>query len=199
MSPRKRFVTIFLFVCLVGSGAIFPAKSKRQSVELQQWGPAVAGLQLSLSASNSKTENGRELQVAFRNTGEHDVTLNLGLMLANGKEQLPFNISLRLMDAQGKTRTFKFVDRKHAGIAGRVDDYIVPLRAGSVYSLRLTLDQFWCAETKEFDVKLSPGRNQFTAQFEGSEPKHVNQDLSAIKLMNFWLGNVQSKALVLER
>jgi len=76
---------------------------------------------------------------------------------------------------------------------------IVPLRAVQSILSRLTLDQFWCAETKEFVVKLSSGRNQLTAQFEGSEAKHVNLDMPAIKLMNFWLGKVQSNVLVLER
>jgi len=48
-------------------------------------------------------------------------------------------------------------------------------------------------------VKLLSGRNQLTAQFEGSGAKHINLDMPAIKLMNFWLGKVQSNILVLER
>jgi hypothetical protein len=137
--------------------------------------------------------------VALRNVADHDLTLNLGTMLANGKVQLPNNISLNFTDAEGKTRKFRFADKKHSFVAGRIDDYVVPLRAGSTYILRLTLDQFWCHETKEFEVKLLPGRNQLTAQFEGGGAKLVNLDLPAVKLMNFWEGRVQSNTLAIER
>ena len=80
-----------------------------------------------------------------------------------------------------------------------MDDYVVPLRVGSIYTLRLTLDQFWCQETSVFAVKLLPGKNQLTADFEGSGAKAVNLDMPGITLMNFWMGKVQSNTLVVEK
>lgn len=35
--------------------------------------------------------------------------------------------------------------------------------------------------------------------FEGSSAKVLNQDMPAIKLMNFWLGKVESNPLVIEQ
>jgi hypothetical protein len=154
-------------------------------------GRPVDGLQMCLASS------GTDLQLALRNVGADDITLNLGIMLANGKVQLPDRIAIKFTDAQGKTRVFKFIDKKHAGVAGRVDYYVVPLRAGSTYTLQLSPDQFWCLETKEFAIPLLPGDNQLTAQFEGAGAPQPNPDMPAIKLMNFWLGKVESNTLTL--
>ena len=176
--------------------SLTPSSTCGQTLEAPDWGQPTEGLQMSLSSNDS---SGSDLIVALRNVGDHDVTLNLGYMLANGKLQLPDHISLKLTEAQGKRRTFKFADKKHAGVAGRLDDYVVPLRVGSMYTLKLTLDQFWCLETKEFEIRLLPGRNQLTAQFQGSGANVVNLDMPGIKLMNFWLGKVESNTLVIER
>jgi hypothetical protein len=137
------------------------------------------------------------LQLALRNVGDHDVTLNLGVMLGNGKVQLPDRIAMKFTDAQGKTRLFKFGDKRYPGVAGRLDDYVIPLRAGSTYTLQLTLNQFWCQETKEFSIPLLSGDNFLTAQFEGTGASAVNLDMPGIKLMNFWFGKVESNTLTL--
>ena len=110
---------------------------------------------------------------------------------SNGKVQLPQNISLNVTDASGKTRKLKFFDRRYSAIAGRVDDYVVPLRAGSSYTLKLRLDQFSSPDTKEFELKFFSGKYQISAQFEGGGAKTRNLDVPGIKLMDFWLGNVQ--------
>jgi hypothetical protein len=102
-------------------------------------------------------------------------------------------------DASGKTRNLKFFDQRYPGVAGRVDDYLVPLRVGSSYTLKLSLDQFWSPDTKEFEMKFFPGEYQITAQFEGGGAKTSNLDLPGIKLMNFWLGNLQSNIVVVKR
>ena len=168
------------------------ASASRPARETFQWGQPVGGVQMSLTSTDSN------LQVALRNIGDRDVTLKLGATIANGRVQLPNNISLNFTDAQGKTRLFKFADKRYPGVAGRLDDFIVPLRAGSTYTLQFTLDQFWCDETREFSIKLLPGKNYLTVRFEGTGAKLVNLDMPAIKLMNFWLGRVESNTLLLE-
>jgi len=148
---------------------------------------------------SSPEPNDSGLQLALRNVGDHDVTLNLGWMLANGKVQLPKYISINLTDGKGKTRLFQFSDKMHSNVAGRVDDYVVPLRVGSMYTLTLRLDQFWCQETMEFEMNLLPGENRLTAQFEGRGAKQANLDMPAMRLMNFWLGKIESNTLIIER
>jgi len=197
-SDMKRIPTLILRVSIwfLISLTLSLTGASGRTLDNLQWGQAIDGVQMSLSSTGS---DGSSLQIALRNVGDHDVTLNLGLMMANGKVQLPNNIRLNVTDAQGKTRVFKFADKRHAFVAGRVDDYVVPLRAGSMYTLQLTLNQFWCYETKEFAIQLLPGRNLLTAQFEGTGAKVENLDMPGIKLMNFWRSKVDSNTLTLER
>ena len=171
--------------------AVSTTDASRASQETADCGRVVDGVQMCLASSGSN------LRLAFANVGDRDVTLNLGIMLANGKVQLPNRVAIKFTDAQGKTRLFRFGDKRYGAIAGRVDDYVVPLRIGSTYSLQLTLDQFWCQETKEFSIPLLLGDNYLTAQFEGTSANAVNLDMPGIKLMNFWLGKVESNILTL--
>jgi hypothetical protein len=171
--------------------AVSANDATRASPETADCGRVVDGVQMCLASSGSN------LRLAFANVGDRDVTLNLGIMLANGKVQLPNRVTIKFTDTQGKTRLFKFGDKRYGAIAGRVDDYVVPLRVGSIYSLQLTLDQFWCQETKEFSIPLLSGNNYLTAQFEGTSANAVNLDMPGIKLMDFWLGKVESNTLTL--
>jgi len=193
---KKASPMIFAAMYFLLSLTPFSTVTGGQTLDAFHWGQPTEGVQISLSSNNS---NGSDLIVALRNVGDHDVTLDLGYMMANGKVQLPAYISLNFTDAQGKRRTFKFADKKHPAVGGRLDDYVVPLRVGSMYTLKLTLDQFWCQETKEFEISLLPGKNRLTAEFQGSGARGVNLDMPGIKLMNFWLGKVESNPLVIER
>lgn len=82
-------------------------------------------------------------------------------------------------------------------IAGRVDDYLVALRAGSMYTVKLSLNQFYSPDTKEFELKVPAGKYLITANFEGHGAQAVNLDTQGIKLMNFWLGKAQSNVLTI--
>ncbi|HMD53061.1 MAG TPA: hypothetical protein VKJ65_00720 [Phycisphaerae bacterium] len=155
---------------------------------LQRWVPATNGLQMWLSILKTDDWHDPGFEVTFENMGENDVCLNLGNMLANGKFQLPTRIHLQLGDASGNVRELKFADRRHAGVAGRVDDYAVPLRSGSSYTLELRLDQFWSPGTEEFDLKLKPGRYSVSAWYQGGGSQ---TDIHNTLLMNFWPGRLE--------
>jgi hypothetical protein len=191
----KATVTLCFFLALF----VLPASSSGQLAESLRWGAPVASLQMSISTGESKSAGAPQLLVALRNIGERDVTLNLGVMLANGKAQLPERISLNLTDAGGRTRTLRFHDKRYPAIAGRVDDYVVPLRAGSTYVLTFDLDQFWSPDAEDFQLRLPPGKYQIAAQFEGGGAKSVNLDMPGMSLMNFWTGKLRSNDLVFER
>ena len=186
-------LSLLAAICFSNSSVSVNASSK--TAGQLTWGPANDGVQLSLSLVDPKIS---ELEVALRNVSDRDVMVNLGAVMANGKVHLPNNISIKVTDAKGNTRQFKFADKKHSVVAGRLDDYIVPLRAGSMYTLALKLDQFWCSETNEFAIELLPGTNRLTAQLEGSGAKLVNLDMPAVRLMNFWVGQVESNTLLVE-
>ena len=169
----------------------------RHSLANRPWGPATNGLQLSLSVLTTGQRDDPEFEVAFRNTGEQDVNLNLGKMLANGKAQLPSKVHFELVDHSGRSRELLFLDKRHPGVSGRIDDYVVPLRAGSLHTLKLRLDLFWSPSTQEFEVKLKPGRYKISAGFQGDSAETSNPDLAGVKLMNFWKGKLQSNVAVI--
>jgi hypothetical protein len=176
-----------------------PASSRAQSSENPAWGAPVDGLRMSISAADSLRRDSPEFQIAFQNAGEKDLILRLGYMLANGRVQLPDSISLTLTDADGRMRKLSFFDWRYPAVAGRVDDYIIPLPAGSIYTLNFSVDQFCSPETKEYELRLSPGKYQIAAQFEGRGAKALNLDTPGIKLFNFWKGRLQSNTLAIER
>ena len=183
-----RFIPAILLLALL---LIFSAAANPVSRAAADCGRAVGDIEICLASSGST------LELALRNVGERDVTLNLGYMMANGKVQLPTHIAMKFTDAKGQTRIFQFADKRYSAVAGRIDDFIVPLRSGSTYTLQMTLDQFWCQQTNEFSIPLHSGKNYLTARFEGSGANYVNLDMPGIKLMNFWLGEVDSNMVSL--
>jgi hypothetical protein len=155
-------------------------------------------LAISLVGTAADRPTGTQFDVSIENVGESDVVVNLGFMLANGKVMFPEAVRLLLSDAQGGTRELQYFDRRYPGIAGRVDDFIVPLRSGSAYSMRLSLDRYWSAATKEWDLKLAPGRYRIEALFESRGAQFPNLDTSGIALLNFWKGTLRSSPLSFE-
>ena len=83
-------------------------------------------------------------------------------------------------------------------IAGRVDDFTVALRAGSVYSFSAPLNQYWSPATKEFVLTPAAGPYRIAARFEGQGAATANLDMRGASLLNFWKGTVQSGMLDFE-
>lgn len=61
-----------------------------------------------------------------------------------------------------------YADRRYPGVAGRVDDFIVALRGGSTYILRLSGGRLWCGETMAFQITLAPGRYRVAGAVRGA-------------------------------
>lgn len=149
-------------------------------------------LRMSITAPHQNVDGNLTFRLSLENTGVHDVVLNLGTMLANGKVHLPDAIRLILTDAGGESRELHFSDRRYPFVGGRVDDYMVSLRAGSSYSIKVSLDDYWSPDTKEHRLNLPPGEYRLRAEFTGSGARHINLDTQGMKLMNFWRGTVRS-------
>lgn len=154
-------------------------------------------LRMSIIAITPQKEKGIPVfRVTLKNVGDKDAMLNLGMMLANGRVLLPDAIRLILIDPDGKSRELHFADRRYPAVAGRVDDYAVPLRAGSAYTLRLSLGDFWCPKTNEFRLDLKSGAYRVRSELAGTGALCVNSDMEGMKLMNFWKGTLQSDLTV---
>jgi hypothetical protein len=159
------------------------------------WGSASGGLQLGITASgDGAAEGGVAVEVSFKNVGPNDFVLNLGIMLANGKVMFPDAVRVNLTgrSAAASTCELKYVDRRYSGIAGRVDDFVVALPVGAVYTIRLTGDRLWCAATSEFQATLAPGQYRVSAHFEGRGAGFENLDMKGVALLNFWKGAAAS-------
>lgn len=154
-----------------------------------------AGLRIALSSIPG--EQPGVFRLELENVGDKDVMVNLGMMLANGKVMMPDAIYLILVDAKGESRDLFFSDRRYPGVAGRVDDYVVPLRAGSTYSLRLSLNDYWCPETKEYQISLEVGEYRIQAVLDANEAQHINGDTQGMRLMNYWTGTLRSAPIEL--
>jgi len=121
------------------------------------------------------------------NVGPADVVLNLGILLANGKTQLPTAVRLAVTDAAGKSRTFV---RQVGGIAGRVDPFVVPLPAGGQYTLPFDLAA--CADAADPGTPLAPGAYKVAAAFTGEKVVRTNTDTTGLALMPYWTGTLRS-------
>ena len=186
-----------LVVAITAIGLIPPSLGQAPLMAGQAWGESNNGLRIRIAAVNRNGASSAdvEFEVALENTGAADVVLNLGDMLANGKVMLPSSVRLVLTDQSGQTRELQYFDRKYPGVAGRVDDFTVALRVGSIYTIRATMDHYWSPSTKEFGVPLPRGRYRILARFQAEGAQTTNSDMPGMALMNFWRGTVQSNPL----
>ena len=195
MKLSKNVILNAVVICTLLSILLSPMSSKGQSCDNPQWGVPVDGLQMSISIADSGKANVPEFMVALRNVGEKDSILNLGIMLGNGVQEPDIWISIT--DANGKPHKFQFASIMM--IEGRVYDYIVRLRAGSTYTLKLSSEHFYLLDTlgnSESISKLLSGKYMITAHYDGRVTESGNPDT---RLMGFWPGKLQSNVLRVEK
>jgi hypothetical protein len=158
------------------------------------WGEVVNGLQMRISRDGTDSPRMKvpKFRVELRNAGDHDLILNLGSMLANGKKQYPNNIFLTLTDAQGTSRRLDLIGP--GIIAGRLDPFVLPIPVDATFSIPVELDKYFAATSKERDYKLTPGTYSLKAEFIGKDVAH---DLDLL-LASYWNGTVTSNQLRFE-
>jgi hypothetical protein len=149
------------------------------------WGKPADGLRLGVLSAKDR------VSVVLENVGPNDLILNLGLMLGNGKKQLPTAVRLRLTDATGNIHV---LERKVGGIAGRVDPFVVPLPAGGRYTLACALSDYMDPYPVPTDVPLAAGPYRVSAAFVGTQIKQgeTSGDTPGLALMTYWTGTVTS-------
>jgi hypothetical protein len=137
-----------------------------------------------------------QLAVALENVGKSDIVLNLGVLLANGKKQLPTAVRLTLLDAANKKHILK---GNLGGVAGRVDPFVVPLPAGCRYTLPYALGESAEDDQAQRSARLPPGRYRATAEFTGESVtrRGTNRDMTGLALMRYWTGTVSSGEVTL--
>jgi len=189
-----RVISLCFFTLLAVSRPV-PAPAQAPAGPVGAFGAALNGLQLRIIpvTSGSGLPADVKLDVALENVGGSDFVLNLGTMLANAKVMWPDAIRLMLTDASGQRRELRFSSRT-GGVAGRIDDYIVALRAGSTYTVRVSLDDY----LRDSAAKLANGRHKIAAQFLGRRASGVNVDMQGVALLSFWTGIAHSNVAEFE-
>lgn len=189
MKKRNLVFAACLFVCVVG--LIVAQESSIPAVQAAE--DPVSPLKIALSFP--EPEHPVVFRVDLENAGDADVMVNLGRMLTNGRLMDPCAIHLLFVDDKGKSTKRSYSDPHHSFVSGRIDDFVVPLRAGSSYSLRLSLDDYW--NPKMYGV-LPAGEYRIQAILEAEAVKYLNDDMEGMTTMNIWTGSVSSTPLTVK-
>jgi hypothetical protein len=190
MSVSKTLKISSLVVCLIFPAGRIPQASSQPSHELE--------MTMRLDATANNQSKLPKFRMEMRNSAEHDLILNLGFTLSNGRRQYPNAFVLMVIDPQGKSRQFDLIGP--GGVAGRMDPLILPLLVGSTFSLPVDLEKYWAAASKEFEYKFQRGTYSLEARFIGKavSSQEANLDVKGIALMPYWTGTVNSNQLPFE-
>lgn len=163
------------------------------------WSEELDGLRIAISQVNQLEDNNYDrprFNIALQNIGKKDLVLNLGIMLANGKEQYSSAVILIFTDPNGKRREFHNNIGRHPGIAGRVDPFIVPLAIGCTYILRTDFDNYWSLSPKGLSVPLPKGHYRVAVVFNGKAATFKQTGVYTQGL--YWNGTIKSKEILFE-
>ena len=186
----------FVLATLLLFDVLRPPAFSQPALSTQEWGPAVGGLRIGLTIERGDLSMGDTgFLIAFKNTRANDFVLNLGSMFANGMLQLPTEVRLLVTDSEGTTRELTFFVRP---IDSRQHPFTVPLRAGSTYTLRTSLRDYFVPTLDGSSVKLPGGRNRIVARFEGRRTQSGDSTIRDVDLFTFWEGTIESNAVELE-
>jgi len=157
--------------------------TEQAPIEQPVWGTPRNGLRLGLCRTEAKADGKLRLLVVLDNAGTDDFVVNLGIMLGNGKRQVPMAVRFIFTDSEGKKHIPR---RSEPGIAGRVDPFVVPLAAGNRYSIS--------CDVEEWRGLLPAGRYHVRTEFvaEAVKKQDVNVDTAGLALMPYWTGTIQS-------
>jgi hypothetical protein len=190
------FATLLAIAAVTLSSPVWAQSPSRPPVS---WGAASNGLRLGVSAfAASRPESPEVFEVSFKNDGTDDFVLHLGFMLANGKVMFPDAVRVMLTGPSNSACELRYFDRRYGVVAGRIDDFTVPLPRGATYILQLPVDRLWCPEPMELPMRLAPGTYRVTARFEGRRATGDNLDMRGVTLLNFWTGTTESGSTTFE-
>ncbi len=159
-------------------------------------GKAVGGLRIRLHLPAA--EEGKKLppqcEVTLENVGDSDLNVQLGYSLANGKSHHPAALRLLALSKGKKTRTLIYAALP--GVAGRMDPFVVPLPAGSSYTLRCAFGKYADSETGR-RIDLTANDYRIVAELLGEAVTKTNLDVQGLTLMPYWQGKVRSNEVEL--
>jgi hypothetical protein len=185
------FVIKAICGCALGIWLLLLTTGFAMAHENTAGGKPVSGLRLVLDFSATKTGEKwqQHCNLVLQNVGGSDLNLCLGSSLANGKTYYPVAVRLIAVSGNGdETRTLEYPSPP---VAGRVDPFVVPLIAGSSYTLPCPIDKYVDSETGDH-IDLTVKDYWISADLTGEAITETNQDLKGLTLMKFWEGKARS-------
>jgi hypothetical protein len=177
----------WLLVCVLGSRG---ADEGEAQAEVKAVGGLCIRLQLPAAEKGKKLP--ARCEVVLENVGDNDLNVNLGCSLANGQSHHPTALRLLALSEGAKPRTLIYSIR----VAGRLDQFVVPLPAGSTYTLPIAFEKFTDSESGE-PVDLTAKDYRIVAEFVGEAVTTTNGDARTLALMPYWQGKVLSSEVQL--
>jgi hypothetical protein len=136
-------------------------------------------------------EGSQRMTATIRNVGTDDTAVIFGIALANGAKYLVVDMTLQITSSDGKVHGGQYhyyPSHYPSGIAGRVDDWIVPLPAGASYTLAFEPADFLVGPGKGRLKALPQGRLSLRLPIR-SPTATPNSDVVGLKLYRVWTGN----------
>lgn len=154
------------------------------------------GLKISIRPSKTAYAAGEKitLSVELCNVGSTDLVLNLGMILGGGRKQYPTAVELVLIDSSGEKA--ELLPRGPSGVAGSMDDFIVPLPVGAAYTLNVNLSDYWNPKAKIFRIEPAAGEHAIAAKYVGKSAEYTARNTGGrVNLGPVWTGEVMSAAV----
>lgn len=186
LRPSKSIITSTAAACML----LCALGSMRTAEAVPADAKPVGGLRIRLQLpSPEKAKNlPPHCEVIIENVGDSDLNVNLGSSSANGKSHHPTALRL-LVRGKGKKKTRALIYSLR--VAGRLDPFVVPLPAGSRYTLRIAFDKFADSETGE-RIDLTAKDYQIAVELVGEAVSKTNADTQGLALAPYWQGKVRS-------
>jgi hypothetical protein len=129
------------------------------------------------------------MTATIRNTGMQDTAVIFGIVLGNGSKYMVLGMTLEVTtDGSGPAEHHQYHPRHYpSGIAGRVDDWIVPLPVGGAYALTLEAADFIAGNERK-DSLPRDARISLRLPIRGpaGEP---NPDVAGLRHFRVWTGS----------
>jgi hypothetical protein len=178
-------------ICVAVAWLLVSSPSSGADDEAPADGKAVGGLRirLQLPAAGKGEKLPPQCEVTLENVGDSDLNVKLGFSLANGKSHHPDALRLLVRSKGNKTRTLIYA--AIPGVAGRVDPFVLPLPAGSSYTLRCAFDKYADSETGD-RLDLTAKDYRIVAELLGEAITETNLDVQGLALIPCWQGKARS-------
>jgi len=141
-------------------------------------------------------EDSQRMTVTIRNGGTADTAVIFGVVLANGSKYLVDDMTMQVTTGSGRVvEQYKYHPRHYpSGIAGRVDDWIVPLPAGASYSLTLAAADFIVGANQERRDSFPPDALLSLRLPIRGPTEAPNLDVTGLRLFRVWTGSTMLRS-----